>query len=211
MNLEEYWQSKCWRAALAVASSAHAESISGRAHVLDGDTIEVAGLRLRLIGIVAPESRQTCTAAGREWPCGADATKAVRAMIGGRRVECTVHGRYRYSRALAGASPMSPASTPRSYRAAGSWRGQRTCVSPRRAFRQQALQATTPPSQPQPVRVLEVAPSPSVELDTCPHPIHRPDRCLGLLERLRHHVDWGRRARSPVEHGPQRQGVADAP
>jgi hypothetical protein len=68
-----------------------------------------------------------------------------------------------------------------------------------------------PPSQPQPVRVLEVAPSPSVELDTCPHPIHRPDRCLGLLERLRHHVDWGRRARSPVEHGPQRQGVADAP
>ena len=101
MNLAEYWQSKCWRAVLAVASSAHAESISGRAHVLDGDTVEVAGLRVRLIGIVAPESHQTCTAAGREWPCGADATKAVRAMIGGRRVECTVHGRDRYSRALA--------------------------------------------------------------------------------------------------------------
>jgi endonuclease YncB( thermonuclease family) len=75
--------------------------LSGRAHVFDGDTIEVGGERVRLIGIDAPEGRQTCTAGGRTYRCGADATKAVKQMIGGRPVECTVYGRDRYGRALA--------------------------------------------------------------------------------------------------------------
>ena len=42
----------------------HAD-ISGRARVIDGDTIEVSGSRIRLHGIDAPESAQTCLAGGK--------------------------------------------------------------------------------------------------------------------------------------------------
>ncbi|MFG1278249.1 thermonuclease family protein [Xanthobacter autotrophicus] len=42
------------------------ESLAGRASVIDGDTIEIHGTRIRLEGIDAPESRQTCTRKIRE-------------------------------------------------------------------------------------------------------------------------------------------------
>ena len=46
-----------------------AESISGPAVVIDGDTIEVHGSQIRLYGIDAPEAAQTCeNASGRTIP-----------------------------------------------------------------------------------------------------------------------------------------------
>jgi endonuclease YncB( thermonuclease family) len=44
---------------LALPTAALAE-ISGPAYTIDGDTIEVGEYRIRLFGIDAPESRQTC-------------------------------------------------------------------------------------------------------------------------------------------------------
>lgn len=41
-------------AALLIAPPAAAETIAGRASVIDGDTIEVHGARIRLWGIDAP-------------------------------------------------------------------------------------------------------------------------------------------------------------
>jgi endonuclease YncB( thermonuclease family) len=50
--------------ALACAWQAAASDLTGRASVIDGDTIAIHGERIRLFGIDAPESRQTCEAAG---------------------------------------------------------------------------------------------------------------------------------------------------
>lgn len=77
------------------------EHIVGRAVVVDGDTIDVAGERIRLEGIDAPEAGQTC--ARRligTWRCGADATKALRKLVQGVTVTCERRGTDRYGRIL---------------------------------------------------------------------------------------------------------------
>ena len=50
--------------AFLVVVPASAETISGRAQVIDGNTIEIGGRRIRLFGIDAPEGGQTCVRDG---------------------------------------------------------------------------------------------------------------------------------------------------
>ena len=65
------------------------EEITGRATVVDGDTLEIGGRSIRLQGIDAPESAQTCLdAAGAPWRCGKAATEALDAVAGGKTVVC---------------------------------------------------------------------------------------------------------------------------
>lgn len=76
-------------------------AVSGPAKVVDGDTIDVAGRRVRLEGIDAPETGQEC--ARRligTWKCGAAATKALTGLIAGREVQCTSRGNDKYGRIL---------------------------------------------------------------------------------------------------------------
>ena len=69
--------------------------------IVDADTLEVAGQRVRLQGIDAPESAQACRrASGRRYQCGESATQALRTRIGAGAVTCTIEGRDRYNRAL---------------------------------------------------------------------------------------------------------------
>ena len=45
---------------LFASSAAHAETIAGRATVIDGDTLEIHGERIRILDIDAPEKDQFC-------------------------------------------------------------------------------------------------------------------------------------------------------
>ena len=87
--------------AAGLASPAGAETISEQTRVLDGDTLAVAGQRVRLSGIDAQESRQTCTRDGRRRACGKASTRAMRRLIGYGPVRCEALGRDRYGRAVA--------------------------------------------------------------------------------------------------------------
>ena len=75
-------------------TSAGSVNLKGVPHIIDGDTINFIGAKVRLGGIDAPESNQLCLDANRKlWTCG----KAVRELLikkaGGRPWTCRVSGR----------------------------------------------------------------------------------------------------------------------
>ncbi|MCZ6770973.1 MAG: hypothetical protein O7G83_03160 [Proteobacteria bacterium] len=54
--------------------------------VIESDTLEIAGQRIRFHGIDAPEAGQSCIADGARWACGQNATLALSSMISTNRV-----------------------------------------------------------------------------------------------------------------------------
>jgi endonuclease YncB( thermonuclease family) len=83
------------------ASPGERALVEGSATVVDADTFVVADVRVRLIGIDAPEERQHCLLDDVEWPCGTAATIAVAALVGTEPIACEVYGHDRWGRALA--------------------------------------------------------------------------------------------------------------
>lgn len=78
------------------------ERIEGEVSVIDGDTLRIDNLVIRLWGIDAPEDDQHCELPdGEPWPCGAEASKALEAMIDGRSVVCAPLYFDRYRRVVA--------------------------------------------------------------------------------------------------------------
>lgn len=74
----------------------------GIARVTDGNSLRIAGERIRLHGIDAPEGRQQCRrASGEAWACGEAATARMAALAEGREVVCAVRERDRYDRLIA--------------------------------------------------------------------------------------------------------------
>lgn len=79
-----------------------AKRIDGPARVVDGDTVEIGGARIRLLEIDAPERDQTCRdRAGAVYACGAESTRALTALIAGAPVSCRYDDIDRYGRPLA--------------------------------------------------------------------------------------------------------------
>jgi endonuclease YncB( thermonuclease family) len=85
----------------ASVRSATAPPVSGTARVIDGDTIQIGSERIRMEGIDAPESTQTCRdGQGRTWACGEAATRRLRRFVDGVTVSCESSGRDDYGRLI---------------------------------------------------------------------------------------------------------------
>ena len=81
-------------------------NLTGKAKVIDGDTITINGTKIRFSGIDAPESHfygqtQYCQRPnGKIWACGKKATTKLKELINNQEVQCTDEGRDKYDRTL---------------------------------------------------------------------------------------------------------------
>jgi len=85
----------------AANQPSNSNAIVGRASVIDGDTIDIHGTRIRLHAIDAPESRQVCFVQKKETRCGQRAAFALADKIGASPVSCEPKDQDRYGRMLA--------------------------------------------------------------------------------------------------------------
>ncbi len=86
---------------LAMISTSSAAVLSGPARIVDGDTLEVTGVVIRLHGIDAPEAGQRCTSAkAGSWPCGEAAMDRLAELLS-TRVTCKGTEHDAYGRLLA--------------------------------------------------------------------------------------------------------------
>jgi endonuclease YncB( thermonuclease family) len=90
---------------LASMSAAFADDLAGQASVVDGDTLEIHGTRIRLWGIDAPESSQLCRGEDSlQYRCGAKTANDLDAFIARRLVSCIPISRDQYRRTVASCS-----------------------------------------------------------------------------------------------------------
>lgn len=86
----------------AMFSGVCSAEIVGHASVIDGDTIEIHGQRIRLHGVDAPEKGQSCLdAANQPYRCGQKAALALDEFIGQSPVSCRERDVDRYGRTVA--------------------------------------------------------------------------------------------------------------
>jgi len=114
----EHWQRRGWdalrdpqkahacaitfHAACLCAPPAVADNLTGQASVIDGDTLEIHGTRIRLWGIDAPESNQRCRDdESLQYQCGAKAANELDAFIARRPVDCSPVSLDQYGRTVA--------------------------------------------------------------------------------------------------------------
>ncbi|WP_157879040.1 thermonuclease family protein [Pararhodospirillum photometricum] len=94
------------RVALALTASlfllpdvAAAADLQGVASVIDGDTLDLHGQRIRMHGLDAPESSQSCQKAdGSSYRCGQLSARALADKIGRQTVRCEQKDKDRYGR-----------------------------------------------------------------------------------------------------------------
>ncbi|WP_205949680.1 thermonuclease family protein [Paracoccus sp. SM22M-07] len=77
------------------------DRVGGVAHVIDGDTLDINGTRIRMFGIDAPEGRQTCRRDRSDWACGEASTDALVKVVDRREVRCEQRDTDRYGRVVA--------------------------------------------------------------------------------------------------------------
>jgi endonuclease YncB( thermonuclease family) len=77
-------------AAYLYAPPVFADNLTGRAGIIDGDTLEIHGTRISLWGIDAPESSQLCrNDESMQYRCGTKAANELYDFISRRPVDCS--------------------------------------------------------------------------------------------------------------------------
>lgn len=83
---------------LTTAAAQVPATVTGIPTVTDGDTLQIRGVKVRLYGIDAPESSQTCTRAGKTYGCGREAAFALADLVRNKTVTCVKKDTDRYGR-----------------------------------------------------------------------------------------------------------------
>src|SRR5215510_15313222 len=87
---------------LLLSGGALADEFVGQASVVDGDTLEIHGIRIRLWGVDAPESTQLCRGEDSlQYRCGAQSANDLDAFIARRPVNCSPLNLDPYGRTVA--------------------------------------------------------------------------------------------------------------
>lgn len=76
------------------------DRLSGPATVIDGDTLKIGQIPIRIHGIDAPENNQVCMKENISWRCGVEATKLMRSLVMGSEVSCEKLDQDRYGRVV---------------------------------------------------------------------------------------------------------------
>jgi endonuclease YncB( thermonuclease family) len=87
-----------------VSMAAHAQTISGRPTVLDGETLEVRGQRIKLIAVDAPDDHVCEATDDARWRCGPRAASALAELLEEAVVTCTPRDRDLLGRPIAACS-----------------------------------------------------------------------------------------------------------
>lgn len=84
------------------AADTQSVTIDGSLRILDGDTLEIGPMLIRLHGIDAPEKGQKCASRdGDTWRCGAAAVNRLEELVAGSALTCDPLSRDPYGRIIA--------------------------------------------------------------------------------------------------------------
>ena len=94
----------------SILSHSSENIILGKAKVIDGDTIKINGIKIRLFGIDAPEKKQQCKkpwltisfiSFNKDYPCGQVSTDKLKKKINNKLLICKWTNKDRYKRYIA--------------------------------------------------------------------------------------------------------------
>lgn len=87
-------------ALLLATTTVNAETLTGASRIIDGDSLEVAGKKIDLQGVDAPELGQTCSWPNKEINCGLIAKAALMDLTAGTAVVCEIEAQKHNGNAL---------------------------------------------------------------------------------------------------------------
>ncbi len=85
-----------------ICLNVYGEELNGYARVIDGDSIEIKGIKIRLYGIDAPEVKQICKDLNNnDWKCGLESKARLEKLISNNIIFCKGDNRDRFNRLIA--------------------------------------------------------------------------------------------------------------